>query len=449
MPKKVVISAPDGWGDAATDLWCPAEAVYFARQVQQAGYEPVVLRGSQAVKSNYDAAVSDPDAVMVTGVGHGNNTTFTGYRLAVLERCPVPQGKYDNKVWCPVSCLVGNQLAPEIVQKSANAASVGEVTEYWFYADPTVPHKGEDPEKEDPYLWTFQEPEFSFRLALLNGATLKEAWDLMGQRYKYWRDYWYQKGLPDVGDTAWYDWINRRRWGTDDWRIGPPRRQVQLLVTAKAVRDACRRVDVVTVEGGAVSDGQRVSGTFTVRVDGQERTVRGDGFSLTFELPVDRNETKQYGVSVEFKPDDPSYQPASARLAVTAEPSKCVVQIQITGVDYKVSGPLMNEVTAVIKGIVLAGGKPLPSAQVEVGLCDGGCVNTYVTTDEGGSFEASLRKTLPPFPSGFTVYAKYDGDEWNSADYVTERVRVADYSGLAGIIAFIIALILAILSYIR
>jgi hypothetical protein len=47
------------------------------------------------------------------------------------------------------------------------------------------------------------------------------------------------------------------------------------------------------------------------------------------------------------------------------------------------------------------------------------------------------------------VYAKYDGDEWNSADYVTEHIRIADYSGLAGIIAFFIALILTILSYIR
>ena len=65
---KVVICAPDGWNDPASNYWCPAEAVYFARQVEKLGYQPIVLRATRANKKNYDEAVQQEETVMVTGL---------------------------------------------------------------------------------------------------------------------------------------------------------------------------------------------------------------------------------------------------------------------------------------------------------------------------------------------------------------------------------------------
>jgi hypothetical protein len=462
LVKKVVISAPDGWGDVASDLWAPAEAVYFAKQVQGLGFQPVVLRGPDANKSNYDKAVLDPDTVMICGVGHGNNTVFTGYKLRYLEYCPVPQHKYDNKIWCPVSCLVGNQLAPEIVQNSANAASVGEITEYWFTADTSKPHNGEDPISEDIYLATFQMPEFKFRLALLQGYSLADAWQILEYEYKTWRDYWYQKGEPDVGDTAWYDWVNRRRWGPDDWKIPgtqppptppPVPKETQIKLNAYGKRDPCRHTDTLYVEGNVTDkDGNPVQGTVTVKVKDKSIQVHTDSdgnFDTEFVFSVDHNDTGVYDVRASFQPDDKTgYEPSTAEGQGIIQPAYCPTQIQFTGINYTVEGAYRNTITVNVEGILLASGNPLPNAQVEVRLGDGDYVNTYATTGSDGKFRATLTKTFPPFPSGFTVVAIYGGDEWNSKDTVTEPVKISGGAGdIAGLIAFIIAILLAILSY--
>ena len=214
---KVLVCAPDGWGDRATDYWCPYEAVWFARLARGKGAETVVLRAERCNKANYDASL--PEADMVTGVGHGTPTSFHGFMNGVLESTPVPKGKYSGKIWCPVSCLVGRALAPEIVEKSENAASIGEVTLYWFWVDPYAPHRGEDPRAEDPYLASFIEPEKEFRLAILEGKTLKEAHELMLSSYEREAKEWERKGYREIADTLRYDAANRKRFGSDDWRI--------------------------------------------------------------------------------------------------------------------------------------------------------------------------------------------------------------------------------------
>jgi hypothetical protein len=218
----VLICAPDHWGDQATDTWAPYEAVYFANKVKQAGYEPVVLRGGDCVKPKYDEAV--PQVKAIFGVGHGNETTFTGYMLNVLEKCPVPQGKYDGKCWWPVSCLVGRQLAPEIVQKSQNAVSVGEITEYAFWLIPSREHKGEDPWSEDPLVASFFLSEVTGRDVLLQGKTFGEAFKAMQNKYDEFAKYWDDNNFPEVADTLRYDKNNRVKFGDDNWTISgqPP-----------------------------------------------------------------------------------------------------------------------------------------------------------------------------------------------------------------------------------
>jgi hypothetical protein len=180
--KIVLICAPWGWNDIATDAWAPFEAKYFAKRVKELGYQPYVLAKDACVTQNYNAALAQRP-VMITGVGHGNSTTFTGYRLIILEQVPVAPGKYTDTIWCPVSCLVGNKLAPDIVAKGVNTAAIGELVEYEFYIAFTGEHKGEDL-NEDRYLASFLIPEFKFREAILQGKTLKEAYDIMIRHMK-------------------------------------------------------------------------------------------------------------------------------------------------------------------------------------------------------------------------------------------------------------------------
>ncbi|MEM3357268.1 MAG: hypothetical protein QW166_05515 [Candidatus Bathyarchaeia archaeon] len=213
---RVLILAPDGWGDPATDYWAPYEAIFFNKIAQEAGAETKVLRGQDDNKQNYDEEVKKSD--MITGVGHGRDDAFAGFRNQILEQCPVPQGKYDNKGWFPVSCEVGQRLAPEIVEKSKNAASIGETTLYYFYANPTAIHKGEDPEKEDPYIASFIIPEVKFRVAILGGMRLADAYQVMLTAYEEEAKKWENKE-PDVADTLRYDATFRKKFGNDDWRL--------------------------------------------------------------------------------------------------------------------------------------------------------------------------------------------------------------------------------------
>jgi len=219
---KVLICAPDRWGDTATDVWAPYEAVYFARRVKELGHEPIVLRGGDCVKSRYDEAVKD--ARCVFGVGHGDPRTFTGYRLTVLERAPVERGKYDGKCWWPVSCFVGQVLAPDIVEKSESAVSVGEVTEYAFWLIPAREHKGENPWDEDPLVASFFLSEVAGREELLKGKTFGEAFRAMQEKYDEFARFWDANDFPEVADTLRFDKNNRAKFGSDDWTISgqPP-----------------------------------------------------------------------------------------------------------------------------------------------------------------------------------------------------------------------------------
>jgi hypothetical protein len=220
MPNQtVLILAPWGWGDIATQTWAPFEAYYFANRVKQLGFQPYVLMKDAVVTQNYNAAVKQKP-VMITGVGHGNSTTLTGYKFIILEQVPVPQGKYENTIFCTVSCEVGNQLVPDIVAKGNNVAGIGEVVDYEFYIDFTEEHKGQDL-NEDKHLASFLIPEFKFREALLQGKTLKEAYDIMMQAYEMEAKKW-DNVEPDVADTLRYDAMWRKRFGNDNWTIPQP-----------------------------------------------------------------------------------------------------------------------------------------------------------------------------------------------------------------------------------
>jgi hypothetical protein len=203
-------------------VWAPYEAKWFAGIVKQMGHEPIVLANGDDVPDKYNDALKDAKGVF--GVGHGNVDIFTGYALVPLEQVPVQPHKYDGKLFAPVSCLVGVELCPNIVQSSDNAAALGETVEYTFWLNPEADHEGDDPDKEDPLVASFLHGEEAFRRAIMQGKTLKEAHDEMVQEYYKQADYWDSQGWPEVASALRYDANMRQIFGDPNWSIGgqPP-----------------------------------------------------------------------------------------------------------------------------------------------------------------------------------------------------------------------------------
>jgi predicted RNA-binding Zn-ribbon protein involved in translation (DUF1610 family) len=213
---KVLLLAPDGWGDVATDISAPYYRVWIKKQIESMGYETIVLEGPQDKKANYDLAI--PQSNIITGVGHGNSNVFTGYYMDVLERTPVQQNKYSDKCFCPISCLVGLGLLPDMANTSKNFAGLGEVTEYWLTARYIYMHKGEI--GEDDLVESYILSEWAFLQTLLQGKTAEEAYKIMLDTYEQYAER-FDKIDPETSYYLRYDAKNRQFFGKPDWQIQP------------------------------------------------------------------------------------------------------------------------------------------------------------------------------------------------------------------------------------
>jgi hypothetical protein len=298
----VLVCAPDGWGDEATDAWAPYEAVWFAKRAAALGAQVAVLRGSDCNARNYVAGVTRAD--MITGCGHGTSVSFTGFKREILEMTPVPRGKYDRKVWCPVSCYVGRQLAPEIVEKSEDAASVGETEEYVFWAG-GGPYKGEDPDREDSVLASFLKPEALFRELLLKGYPLLTAHAAMLQAYEEEARRWEAKGYTSVADALRFDARYRLRWGRDGWTLPGAPAQPLLVVErldCPLLADPGKEVRVTVAVAAVNGDVGKPRILFTY-VDGPSSSIGfmggslPKGYTFAWSLGDRAEEGKEYSVS--------------------------------------------------------------------------------------------------------------------------------------------------------
>jgi hypothetical protein len=147
------------------------------------------LSGADAVRAKVLDSLSRRDPVFFTGVGHGNETVFTGQNLErIWWVCDCSQLR--GRVVYLLSCSTGQQLGPDMVRDKGAWCYVGyKVAFTWIQEsiqDPTA----------DKYAKAFFEPVLELICRLADGRTVGEAFRASIDKWNSWIDYWSRSPDP-------------------------------------------------------------------------------------------------------------------------------------------------------------------------------------------------------------------------------------------------------------
>ena len=154
----MVINPEVGYHDSPMDaLWY---AVPYFEQIRDyirgKGISTTYLYRDRAVKDVVWYNLSRAKHTFIIGVGHGNNTTYTGYQVRRIFYVGMEDDGYDftwtrGTVFLLLSCLTANQLGPYMVHNAA-WSYLGWDIEFGFYLRYGV-RKGTDWRNSPELLW--------------------------------------------------------------------------------------------------------------------------------------------------------------------------------------------------------------------------------------------------------------------------------------------------------
>jgi hypothetical protein len=408
---KVVICAP--YFEEATFLWSPFLKNWLANELKKRGVEPVVLWGNDCIPEKFAEAVKDPDVYAVDGVGHGNERTFTGQGYSELLKVGMLLGEeWKHIFFGPVSCLVGQQLVPYMVQQGVPAA-VGEETEYFFTAAGT-PGDGSDPAL-DPLEKYYHYAEYGGRLLYMaEGHTAGEAYQNMLQEYERQAQ---EAEKVDAETAYWlrYDAQHRKFFGDPNFRFPITGVRTTVQVQALGTRIASEKTDVISVSGKVVAeDGSVPKGAVRVRVDDQvaDATLDANGaFETSFTFVWDQNIDITYTVTVEYQgySNAVRYLPSRATTTVTVHSTRSPSKTKIT----KVTATRENDtVHLTIEGTVTDDkGMPVANGDVDILITDTYPKRDTVKTDANGKFTYKCDVPVGWLETQLTVTATFKGND--------------------------------------
>lgn len=157
-----------------TDSVTQHAATYRKKHVhpvfKKRGFNVVVLEGTENVAAEFVPRAKNKRVVYISGIGHGNPTTYTGHLNAPLLRaCQYDPAVVDRKSLHFLSCQTAQQLGPDTVKKGANSYA-GYFENFTFVHDnPSTPVNEQD---------LFWKADSTYDIAMALGKTAKEAGQL-------------------------------------------------------------------------------------------------------------------------------------------------------------------------------------------------------------------------------------------------------------------------------
>jgi hypothetical protein len=443
---KVVICAP--YFEEATFLWSPFLRNWLANELRKRGVEPVVLWGNDCIPSKFAEAVKDPDVYMVDGVGHGDVDVFTGQGYSELLKVGMLLGpEWKHIFFGPVSCLVGRQLLPYLIQQGV-PAGVGEETEYFFTAAGT-PGDGSDPES-DPLEKYYLYAEYGGRtLPMAEGYTAGEAYNNMLQEYERQAQE-AEKVDPETAYWLRYDAQHRKFFGDPNFRLPVSGIRTKVEVQASGTRLASEKTDVVSVSGKVVAeDGSIPKGAVRVKADDQVADVildeKGE-FETSFTFIWDQNIDITYNITVEYQGYSNSvrYLPSRAYTSVTVHSTRSPSKTKIT----KVAATRKDDMVHItVEGVVTDDkGLPVANGDVDILITDTYPKRDTVKTDASGKFAYECDVPVEWLETQLTVTAAFKGNDVLLPSMDEARVKFPPNWKviilIAGVAAVVIALVI-------
>lgn len=140
-----------------------------------AGADIHLLRGLDKYRIFGNSVVG---STLVIGVGHGSDSFFTGQFLDVLwdKKAGIPKEQIEGKSIKLLSCSIGKELGPHLIEKGANLFQ-GYAEDFLFFGDMASFRQYWQP-WQDKIAEKFLLPVMGGTKALIGGATNKEAYDV-------------------------------------------------------------------------------------------------------------------------------------------------------------------------------------------------------------------------------------------------------------------------------
>ena len=137
------------------------------------------LHGEDATKEKIFEAIQTHHPQRAIMAGHGNATTYTAQREeVVLRKCEndeIMSGTLSHFI----SCSVGQQLLPSIIEKGG-VGTVGYMVDFTFMVNTDYSVE------QDPYAEPFKDVTVTIITRMLQGATLQQVWQAGVDKCNEW-----------------------------------------------------------------------------------------------------------------------------------------------------------------------------------------------------------------------------------------------------------------------
>jgi len=165
------------------------------------GFCTIELEGVNNDRTHFVSVAKSKRVVYISGIGHGNPTTYTGYNnVPILTKCNYDPAEVQGKILHLLSCQTAKELGPDVIKKGAKAYA-GYYENFTFvYDQPGTPIN------EMELFWVC---DSAFDLMMAYGATVETAHNTTIASYNA------AISLPGVANTITASWLT---WDRNSFR---------------------------------------------------------------------------------------------------------------------------------------------------------------------------------------------------------------------------------------